>query len=151
MTYPKVLIAVTIAVLFPLRAAAELGGTASSLQNDQSRLRAMQRASPGNGYTVHELQTENGLTIREYVAGSGRIFAVTWSGPTLPDLPWLLGSYFPAFKDAAEMRRAAGIRGPVTIAQDDLVVQSGGRMRAFQGRAWVPSLLPPQVTIDEIQ
>jgi Protein of unknown function (DUF2844) len=151
MTFRIKLLGLTIAALLPLAAAAELGGNVGSMQNEASQLRATQRATLGNGYTVHELQTDNGITIREYASGAGKIFAISWSGPSLPDLTQLLGTYFPAFRQAARARHAAGIRGPVAIAQDDLVVQSGGRMRAYQGRAWVPSLLPPQVTIEEIQ
>jgi Protein of unknown function (DUF2844) len=137
--------------LLPLDAAAELGGQASAMAQEAVRFKAVRRATLGNGYTVHELQTDNGITIREYAATSGRIFAVSWNGPVLPDLTALLGGYFPAFKQAVDARRSAGLRGPVAIEQDDLVVHSGGRMRAFHGRAWVPSLLPPQVTIAELQ
>ena len=37
------------------------------------------------------------------------------------------------------------------ITQPGLVIQSGGRMRAFRGRAYVPQLLPPGVTPDDIR
>jgi Protein of unknown function (DUF2844) len=151
MTLRSGFLGLTIVALLPLAAAAELGGNVGSVQNEASRLRATQRTILGNGYTVHELQTDNGITIREYASSAGRIFAVAWSGPSLPDLTQLLGTYFPTFQHAARARRAAGLRGPVAVEQDDVVVQSGGRMRAYEGRAWVPSLLPPQVTIDEIQ
>lgn len=151
MAFRQVCFGVALAALLPVTAMAELGGDASSVQSDQSRLQALRRATPGNGYTVHELQTDNGITIREYAAGSGKIFAVSWRGPFMPDLQSLLGTYFPTFKTAVDARRAAGVRGPVAVESDDLVVESAGRMRAFNGRAWVPSLLPPQVSVDEIQ
>lgn len=137
--------------LLPLSASAELGGNAASVQNDTNQLHAVMRATVSNGYTVHEMQTESGIAIREYVGATGKVFAVSWNGPVMPNLQQLLGQYFPTFSDAALARRNAGIRGPVAIQQDDLVVQSGGHMRAFAGRAYVPSLIPPQVTIDEIQ
>lgn len=140
----------TIALL-PPAALAALGGDVPSVQSDQSRLQAVRRATLSNGYTIHELTTANGLTVREYATVQGRIFAVSWQGPFMPDLQQLLGAYFPSFKLAVDERRAAGWRGPVSIRQDDLVVQSGGRMRAFSGRAWVPSLLPPQVAAEQIQ
>src|SRR6185436_21098514 len=137
--------------LLPLTASAELGGNAASVQTDNNKLHAVMRATVSNGYTVHAIQTESGITIREYLSTAGKVFAVSWDGPVMPDLQQLLGQYFPAFSEAAAARRHAGIRGPVAIAQEDLVVQSGGRMRAFAGRAYVPSSVPPQVTIDEIQ
>lgn len=144
-------VGITLLALLPLAAWAGLGGDVSSVQTDQNRLQAMRRATISNGYTVHELITENQITIREYASTQGKIFAVSWRGPFMPDLQQLLGSYFPTFKAAAAARRAAGARGPVALEQDDLVVQSGGHMRAFSGRAYVPSLLPPQVSVDEIQ
>lgn len=140
-----------LCALLPLPATAELGGNATSVQNDNNQLHAAMRATVSNGYTVHELQTESGIIVREYVSGAGKVFAVSWNGPVMPNLQQLLGQYFPAFSDAALARRNAGIRGPIAVQQDDLVVQSGGRMRAYAGRAYVPSMMPPQVTIDEIQ
>lgn len=147
----KLSVGVALLALMPFTALAELGGDAASVQTDQNRLQAVRRAMLSNGYTVHELQTDSGIIVREYASTAGKVFAVTWQGPFMPDLQQLLGSYFPAFKIAADARRAAGARGPVAIQQDDLVVQSAGHMRAYSGRAYVPSLIPPQVTIEEIQ
>lgn len=147
----KLSVGIVLVALLPLTALAELGGDVGSVQADQNRLQAVRRATLSNGYTVHELTTENQITVREYASTQGKIFAVSWQGPFMPDLSQLLGSYFSTFKTVAAARRAAGARGPVALEQDDLVVQSGGHMRAYSGRAYVPSLLPPQVTIDEIQ
>jgi hypothetical protein len=142
----------TTLLLLPLLANAELGGNAAAVQPNSSQLHATMHAAVSNGYTVHEILSEGGLRVREYANPAGRIFAVSWEGPVLPDLPQLLGAYFPTFKQAAIERRQAGVRGgPVAVAKDDLVVESGGRMRAYAGRAWVPSLLPPHITIDEIR
>lgn len=151
MAFKKPCFGMALLALLPLTATAELGGDVASVQTDQSRLKAMRRATPSNGYTVHELSTDSGIQIREYASAAGKVFAVTWRGPFLPDLQQLLGAYFPAFKAAAQSHRDGGARGPVSVEQQDLIVQSGGRLRAFNGRAWVPSLLPPQVSIEEIQ
>lgn len=144
-------IGITLLALTPFGAWAELGGDLGSVQTDQSRLQAVRRATLSNGYTVHELTTDNQITVREYASTQGKIFAVSWQGPFMPDLQQLLGTYFPTFKAAAAARRATGARGPVALEQDDLVVQSGGHMRAYSGRAYVPSLLPTHVSVDEIQ
>jgi len=37
------------------------------------------------------------------------------------------------------------------IQEPGLVVQTGGHMRAYFGRAYVPELVPQGVTIEEIQ
>ena len=151
MSPKRLTVCMTLFALLPLPVLAELGGDAATVRADQIRLQAVQRATLSNGYNVHELQTESGIVIREYASTAGKIFAVTWQGPFMPDLSQLLGSYFPAFKTAATARRAAGVRGPVAVQQSDLVVQSAGHMRAYSGRAYVPSLIPPQVSIEEIQ
>jgi hypothetical protein len=39
----------------------------------------------------------------------------------------------------------------LTSQGTDLVVQSNGRMRAFFGTAYVPSLLPPNFSVEDIQ
>lgn len=140
-----------IAAMLPPAALAALGGNISSVATDTLQLRAQLRATSSNGYSVHALQTASGIHVREYISAQGKVFAVAWDGPNLPDLTQLLGDYFPAFRAAMSERRSRGIRGPVSLRQDDLVVESSGRMRAFIGRAYVPSLLPPQVSIDEIK
>lgn len=144
---------VTISLSFPLSALAALGGHVEPIANTQGQavVRAQVRVTPSNGYTVHESTTEAGITLREYVSPQGIVFAVTWNGPSLPDLNALLGDYFPQFKEAMAQRRSHGIRGSVALKQDDLVVESGGHLRDFRGRAYAPNLLPPQVSIDEIQ
>lgn len=135
----------------PLSALAALGGNASSIVSDKTHMRAQLRATASNGYSVHALQTDVGIHVREYVSAQGKVFAVAWDGPNLPDLTQLLGEYFPAFQAAMTERRSRGVRGPVALQQNDLVVESNGHMRAYFGRAYVPSLLPPQVSIEEIQ
>ena len=51
----------------------------------------------------------------------------------------LLGSYYSEFHQAVAGRRH---RGPVVVKTKDLVVESGGHLRAFYGRAYVTSLVP---------
>ena len=114
-------------------------------------MRAQLRAEASNGYNVHTLQTEAAINVREYISMQGKVFAVAWDGPNLPDLTQLLGEYFPAFRAAMAKRRSHGIRGPVALQQDDFVIESNGHMRAYFGRAYVPSLVPPQVSFEEIQ
>lgn len=141
------------ALLCPPSAFAALGGNVESITNPSSQavVRAQVRTIPSNGYSVHESITEAGVTVREYASPQGIVFAVTWSGPSIPDLQQFLGGYFPQFRDAMSERRQRGVRGPVILQQNDLVVESRGHMREFSGRAYAPTLLPPQVSIEEIQ
>ena len=128
----------------PLFARAELGGTAASIEADRAQLKAVVRAQPATGYTVHELQDAGGLTVREYLSASGRVFAVGWNGPRIPNLQQLLGSYFTTFQSAARLRQ--GRRGPLHVERPDLVVTSSGHQRAFAGLAYVPALVPAGVS-----
>jgi Protein of unknown function (DUF2844) len=130
-------------------AAAELGGNADTVSADQTHMRASLRVAGAARYSVHEMQTPEGTTVREYVSPAGTVFAVAWQGPMLPDLQQLLGAYFGRYADAvAEPRNG---RGPVSIALPDLIVQSGGHMRAFTGRAYLPEQIPNGVELNEIR
>ena len=42
-------------------------------------------------------------------------------------------------------------RGPLLIQEPGLVVQSGGHMRAYFGRAYIPDQVPQGVNIEEIK
>ena len=102
-------------------------------------------------YELHEVQLENGTTLREYAMPAGVVFAVAWRGPVLPDLSALLGGYFNTFKLETEQARRMGKRGaPVKIERDDLVVRSSGRMRNFFGHAYAPDLIPAGVNINDL-
>ena len=130
-------------------AVAALGGSEASIEADQAHLQAARSIVSGSRYTVHELKTPSGTAIREYVSADGQVFAVAWQGPLMPDLQQILGSYFADYEAAATGKRAG--RGPVLVQQPGLVVHSGGRMRAFFGRAYIPQQLPAGVALDEIQ
>ena len=127
---------------------AELGGNAATIEVDLTHLKAMRRVVSAPKYIVHEMQTPSGTTVREYVSPRGLVFAVAWEGPFMPDLRQLLGSYYASYLNAASSRRSR--RAPLQIRQADLVVHSGGHMRAFSGQAYVPQLLPADVPVDEI-
>jgi hypothetical protein len=110
------------------------------------------RTTSNNAYTLHEIQTSTGVTVREYVSTSGKVFAVTWQGPIHPDLRQLLGTYFDAFTQAEQAQRAERRgRGPVQIQEPGLVVQVAGHMRAFLGKAYVPQMLPAGIRAEDIQ
>ncbi|TFZ08611.1 DUF2844 domain-containing protein [Ramlibacter humi] len=92
----------------------------------------------GTSYSVAERRLDSGTTVREYVDSSGAVFAVSWSGPYLPDLQQLLGQSFDALASAPASRS----RSALAIDRTDVVIRSTGRMGAFEGRAWLPPRLP---------
>jgi hypothetical protein len=141
--------AASLLLAISIPAAAELGGVAATIEADLTHLKATRRVVSAQKYTVHEMLTASGTIVREYVSAQGRVFAIAWQGPFMPDLRQVLGSYYEPYLKAAKSSRSG--RGPVLVQQPDLVVHSGGHMRAFSGRAYVPQLLPTDVQIDEIQ
>jgi Protein of unknown function (DUF2844) len=128
-----------------------LGEDVSSVQADQMHIRARVRITPGEKYTVHELQSTSGAVVREYASPSGLVFAVAWRGPMLPDMKQLLGSHFEEFRQAAQTQTRHGVHAPLFVQLPDLVVELGGHMRSFVGRAYLPDQLPANVRAEEIR
>ncbi len=128
---------------------ASLGDSVETVQSDQAHMKASLRSTQATGYAVHELQSETGTVVREYVSPAGKVFAVSWDGPFMPDLRQLLGTHFNQFAQAAQGRQARG--GPLIINEPGLVVESGGHMRSFFGRAYVPQMIPNGVRAEAIR
>ena len=137
----------------PSPASAALGGDETTVPTDQARMKGTLRSTSTKAYRVHEIKAQTGTVVREYVSPNGKIFAVVWQGPFLPDLHQLLGSYFEQFSKSAKKLKGKHprVRGPRLIQEPGLVVQTGGHMRAYFGRAHIPELVPQGVNIEEIQ
>lgn len=131
--------AAVAAVLFTSGSWAALGGAPASFEA-QKNVPMSSTLSPGAaGYTVVRHDLDSGTQVREYVDASGKVFAVSWSGPFLPDLKELLGAHFEAMQGPAN--RGDSI-SRLTRQGQGVVVVSTGRLGAFEGRAWLPALLP---------
>jgi len=128
---------------------AALGGSEESVISDQVKFQASRRVVPEHGYRVHEISRGDGTLVKEYVSFEGKVFGVSWQGPTLPDLSQLLGSSFAEFQGS--LQHKAGRRKAAVVHNSDLVVESTGHTRAFQGRAYLKSLLPDGVTQEVVQ
>jgi hypothetical protein len=129
---------------------ASLGDPETSVLADQQRLQAQLSTTTTPDYTVQQLEAPDGTVVREYVSSSdGIVFGVAWRGSKVPDLTQLLGTYFPLYQ--AALQPSVHRRGPVVVQTDALVVEMGGHMRAFSGRAYIPTLVPPSVELQVIQ
>ncbi len=129
---------------------AALGGDMESVDNDQGALNASEQITASNdSYTVYELSITTGTVVREYLSLDGKVFAVTWKGPLLPDLRQILGSYFKQYSDSASSKH--GDHGHLVVRDPDLVVESGGHLRAFFGRAYLPQAIPTGVAVSDIK
>ena len=141
------------AMLAPTIALAALGEDASTVERDVTHLKAQHGVVPAQAsstaYSVHELQLSGGTVVHEYLTTSNQVFAITWKGPSVPELQQLLGTYFPRYSKAAQAIR--GTRQPVRVEESDLVIRTGGHPRAFFGMAYLPALMPQGVPVDAIQ
>ena len=137
---------------------AALGGNAQSVQADQASMGAARSsavqmfAAVQGAYTSQSLTLPSGTVVHEYITAGGVVFAVTWQGSTMPDLQQILGSYMSGVADAVKAYRLQhpGI-GPVSLSTDNVVIEAGGHMGDYVGRAYLPSALPAGVALSDIQ
>jgi hypothetical protein len=134
------------ALLLCAVAHAGLGGTLDSVQDDQQAFAASLQQSALSGATQYTLRQANGVTVRQYVSASGTVFGVGWDGPLLPDFKRLLGAHFAAFEEA---RRQPARR--ISLRSVALVIDAGGMMRSFSGRAYLPGQLPATLSGADIR
>jgi hypothetical protein len=122
---------------------AGLGQQQSSVETDRVQMRARHAVTRAAQYAVHDLQMADGSHLRQYVAGNGQVFAVTWNALHKPDLSGLLGNAFASYSGAVQVAaRRGGIQRQFRHESTDLVVQTGGHLHVFSGYAYRPSLLP---------
>jgi hypothetical protein len=146
--------AAALAALLSLTCAhAELGGAIAAPGAGTAATSAGAAAAPLlNGAVLRRTNVDaGGTTINEYASNTGEIFAYTWQGPTMPDLPALLGAYDASYRSGATAGfPAAHDLHASRVVQPDVVVESGGQMRSYVGRAWLPGALPAGVTPDDL-
>ena len=130
---------------------ATLGEFAASVESDRKALSAVQSSGEvRNGYTIQEVSSDS-TVVREYVSSSGVVFGIAWNGLTHPDLNQLLGSYAAEYLEALQQTaRKPGYRH-LQVKTGRIVVEKWGHMRNLRGRAYVPALIPPGVSVDEIR
>jgi hypothetical protein len=143
------MLATCACVLAASEARAELGGTMSALQVDDN---STVRVVPGSAVQVRSTVDVGGTTINEYASSDGRVFAYAWQGPTMPDLARLLGAYAEPYRaKAATQFGASGQLHASRVEQPDVVVESGGQMRSYIGRAWLPAAVPSGFSLTDLR
>jgi hypothetical protein len=68
----------------------------------------------------------------------------------LPNLKALLGKHIDAMVAESARTPRAG-RAQLAVNEPEVVIHSGGHMRAFEGSAWIPALLPAGFTADDVR
>ena len=129
---------------------AGLGEPLESVQRDHAALHGTALAvTPTAAFDRHEITTAEGTRVREYASHVGTVFAVTWSGRSLPDLKIVLGQHYAAYAAATSGHR--GNHHVFTIESADLVLHIRKLPRGFTGSAHVPALLPPGTVAADIR
>ncbi len=129
---------------------ATLGGLPSpDDRSERSIKHASRLVLTRSGYDLRQLTLDSGTVVREFVGPSGRVFGVAWQGPFKPDLNLLLGEHFPRFVAAGQ--KPHGDHRMLRVREPDLVIESGGKMRGFAGHAYLPAMVPANVSVDEIR
>jgi hypothetical protein len=131
-------------------ARASLGGDVYSIRADADGVNGLVQIERRQNYDIHEITTDNGLRLREFVNRDGLVYGITWNGPVVPDLRQVLGSSFEEYIKAtagshAELRRLQ------RYASSTLVVERNGHMRAYGGRAYLPAAFPAGTSPSELQ
>jgi len=126
-----------------------LGGNISSVDADTQALAGKHLMVSKAGYDLHQITTTDGSVVNEFVSPAGVVFGISWQGHSLPNLSQLLGAHLADFQ--AGRRTNLIPRRGVTVQTDDFVLTNIGHQRSYRGRAYVPSLIPANLTPEVVQ
>jgi hypothetical protein len=134
-----------------LCASASLGGDLDSVHRDGHHVNGGVRVTNTEHYTIYEIKISTGTRVREFISPFGDVFGVAWEGPVVPELQQFLGAYFQEYSDAMRTQKTTVFsRRPLHIHLSDLVLETGGHMGAYYGRAYIPQTVPSEVKVEEI-
>ncbi|MGO8787916.1 MAG: DUF2844 domain-containing protein [Terriglobia bacterium] len=140
-----------ILALGSMPAWATLGQYEGSVSADQQHLRTEDRVQAFQAYKVHQLTTTNGVIVREYVSPKGMVFGIAWQAPFMPDMKQLLGDYTTTLQTATKEQTAIHHHRGLIVKTNDFVFVNSGHMRFFRGSAYVPSLIPSNVSAEVVK
>ena len=149
--FPATLAASTTALALLCASAtahAELGG---AMPGQADSTASAPRTLLNGALRVRTVTDAGTTTINEYATSTGQIIAYAWQGPTMPDLRALLGKHADSYQAGVAAAPADGNLHVSRVARPDVIVESGGPMRGYVGRAWLPAALPAGVTANDFQ
>lgn len=132
---------------------AQLGSTVAIAATSSSDASAAVLHQADNSAVRWQESTDaNQIRVRQYLAQSGQVYAVSWDGPAMPDVTALLGTWFDRYQQGASaaLPNANGLHSS-RVSDSNLVVENAVRLRNFSGRAWLPDALPAGVTAADIE
>ena len=144
-----ILAVASLAQCLPHSARAALGGPTTVVDATGAQLKLAVR-QPSAAWRIQDATLLSGTVVHEYVATlTGKVFAVSWRGPAMPDLKQFLGDYYGRYQTAAQTPVVR--HRVVRVEAADLVIHSAGRMRDFAGQAWLPAQLPAGFSLNDVQ
>lgn len=132
-----------------LPAWAGLGENVASVDSDAQVLGGQHVMVAKAGYNLHQITTADGTLVKEFASPEGLVFGVSWQGHHIPNLSQLLGSYITNFRQS--QRAHVVPRRAVTVKGANFVLSSMGHMLNFRGLAYVPGLIPANLTAEVVQ
>ena len=147
----RLLLFIATCLLLSSPSFAALGGDDSSIQRD-SRATGTQRTVTQHGkYSVHEIAPKK-YKLHQFMDPNGKVFALSWTGRTHPDLSTLLGVHFQKVQDAIKAaRQNRHGRAPLVIDVDNIHLEMSGTSMSMQGRVWLADQVPSGVSTDELR
>ena len=145
----SILMVLLMLVMGSVPAWAALGGEVSSVNSDAQVLRGQHSMVAKVGFTMHQITTPDGGVVNEFVSPAGVVFGVSWQSHFIPNLQQLLGSYVTNLQQG--QRTEVIPRHAVTVQGDNFMLYSFGHGRSFRGRAFVPGLVPANLTPEVVQ
>jgi hypothetical protein len=132
-------------------ARAALGSDAASVLADGASMQVDVRSEVRPQYEVLTMSTVAGISVREYLNRDGIVFAVNWRGPVPADLQQLLGAHFATYAAAVAAVEHPGIHRSLRLESSGLIVELGGHLRAYSGRAYLAALIPSGLATEEFR
>jgi hypothetical protein len=138
-------------ILVPAASYALLGSKKGVRTGDaQALLSATQKVRETAFYSIYETKSE-GYTLKEFVSKEGIVFGLAWKGQQPPDLNSLLGkTQRQAYQKTLKQNPRPRGRYLSSIRTGDIVVETGGHMRAVGGRAYLTSKIPQEISPSDV-
>ena len=134
-----------VALAITLPAQAGLGEQQSSIQRDHVAIRgATAKVTQTAHYTLHAVTSPTGAQLHEYVAPSGTVFAMTYSGRTLPNLKNILGAHYARYQQV--IAAPHNNHHVLSIRDGNFVLYMRKTQRGFRVAAYEPTLIPQGAT-----
>src|SRR5690348_3053842 len=140
-----------VLILGTMPAWAGLGQSEASVTADQLHMKSEDRVQTFQAYKVHELANADGTIVREYLSPQGAVFGITWQGRSTPDMNQLLGTYVNNLQTATAGETKIQPRRGISVKTKDFVYTNFCRMRMCTGSAYVPSLIPSNVSVEVLR